>query len=197
MTDVRPLTPDLLDELGKVLRGSWGSSCWCMFPRLTDAQTRGLPGDGPMGERRRVAMAKLADRTYAPGLVTFEDEEPVGWIAVAPRTELGRVVASRATPPVDDQAVWVIPCVTVRKTARGRGIALAAIRAAVAYAVEHGASVVEAYPRAGEDRTGDDKVYFGTEPMFRRAGFHVVRGPLRGRPSNWVPRVAMRAVIPP
>jgi GNAT superfamily N-acetyltransferase len=143
-----------------------------------------------------MAMAKLAGRPYAPGLVAFEDDEPVGWIAVAPREELGRVVASRATPPVDDQAVWVIPCVTVRKTARGRGIAVAAIRAAVAYAVEQGASVIEAYPRAGEDRTGDDSVYFGTEPMFRSAGFRVVRQPLEGLPKNWSPRLAMRASWP-
>jgi hypothetical protein len=62
--------------------------------------------------------------------------------------------------------------------------------------VEQGASVVEAYPRAGEDRTGDGNVYFGTEPMFRRAGFRVVREPLEGLPKNWVPRVAMRATRP-
>ncbi len=196
MIDARPLTPDLLDDLGKVLRGSWGASCWCMFPRLTDAQTRALPGKGPLGERRREAMATLAARAYAPGLVLFEDNEPVGWIAVAPRTELARVEASRATPAVDEQAVWVIPCVTVRKTARGRGIAVAAIRAAVGYAVEQGASVVEAYPRAGGDRTSDGNVYFGTEPMFRRAGFRVVRQPREGLPKNWVPRVAMRATGP-
>ena len=39
----RPLTPRLMDELGAVLRGSWGSTCWCMFPRLTNAQMREHP----------------------------------------------------------------------------------------------------------------------------------------------------------
>jgi GNAT superfamily N-acetyltransferase len=102
------------------------------------------------------------------------------------------VAASRATPPVDDQEVWVIPCITVRKLARGRGIAAALIRAAVVYAAEHGASVVEAYPRAGTERTGDDNVFFGTEPLFRRAGFRIVRQPLENRPRNWPPRLAMR-----
>ena len=38
---------------------------------------------------------------------------------VAPRGELARVAASRATPPVDDQEVWVIPCITVRTAADG------------------------------------------------------------------------------
>jgi GNAT superfamily N-acetyltransferase len=137
-------------------------------------------------------MTKLARRRCAPGLLAFEGDEPVGWIAIAPRTELARIEASRATPRVDNKDVWVIPCVTVRKTARGRGIALALIRAAVAYAAEHGAPAVEAYPRAGAARTDDGNAYFGTEPLFRRAGFRVIRKPLENHPSHWVPRVTMR-----
>lgn len=144
------------------------------------------------GPQRREAMTNLARRRRAPGLLAFEGDEAVGWIAIAPRTELARIEASRATPRVDDEDVWVIPCVTVRKTARGRGIALALIRAAVAYALKQGAPAVEAYPRAGSTRTGDDNAYFGTEPLFRRAGFRVVRKPLKGRQRNWVARVTMR-----
>ena len=124
-----------MDDLGTVFRGSWGGGCWCMHPRLTDAQTRELPGQGPVNRRRREAMTKLARRRRAPGLLGFEDDTPVGWIAIAPRKELARIEASRATSRVDDEDVWVIPCVTVHKTARGRGIALALIRAAVAYAL--------------------------------------------------------------
>jgi GNAT superfamily N-acetyltransferase len=188
----RPLTPNLMDEFGAVLRGSWGTGCWCMYPRLTDAQTRQLPGRGSTNERRRAAMRKLAHRRRTPGLLAFDGDEPVGWIAIAPRTELARIEASRATPRVDSEDVWVIPCVTVNKSVRGRGIALALIRAAVAYAGEHGAPAVEAYPRAGAARTGDDNAYFGTEPLFRRAGFRVIRKPLADRPRNWVPRLTMR-----
>jgi len=181
-----------MDGLGDVLRGSWGYGCWCLYPRLTDAEVRALPGKGSLSDRRRQALAKLARRRRAPGLLAFEGDQPVGWIAIAPRPELARVAASRATPPVDGQDVWVIPCVTVRKTARGRGIALVLIRAAVEYAAQHGAGIVEAYPRAGSVRTGDDNAFFGTEPMFRRAGFKIARGPLPDRPKNWTPRLAMR-----
>jgi GNAT superfamily N-acetyltransferase len=163
-----------------------------MFPRLTPARMRELPGAGTVSRRRRDAMTRLARRGRAPGLLAFEGDATVGWIAVAPRTELARVEASRATPRVDDEDVWVIPCVTVTKTARGRGIAVALIRAAVAYAARHGAPAVEAYPRAGAGRTTDDNAFFGTEPLFRRAGFTVVRPPLENRPRGWVPRVTMR-----
>lgn len=91
----------------------------------------------------------------------------------------------------------MIPCITVRPQARGRGIAVALIRAAVAHATAAGASVVEAYPRAGGARIDDGNVYFGTEELFRRAGFRVVRPPPEGVPRNWVPRVAMRAATAP
>lgn len=188
----RRLTPRLLDDLGNVLSGGWGCSCWCMYPRLTASMERELPGPGSESERRREAMTKLARRRRAPGLLAYEGKEVVGWVAIAPRGELARVDGSRATPRVDEVDVWVIPCITVRKTARGRGIAVALIRAAVAYAGEQGAPAVEAYPRAGAARTGDDNAYFGTEPLFRKAGFRVLRGPLEDVPPNWTPRIAMR-----
>ena len=194
--EIKPLAPELMDDFGTVLRGNFGAGCWCMFPRLTDAQMRELPGTGTLSPRRREAMTHLASRELAPGLLAFEDGEPVGWIAVAPRSELTRIVHSRATPPVDDEPVWVIPCVTVRKAHRGRGIAIALIRAAVEYAGKHGGPIVEAYSRADGERTGDDNAYFGTEPLFRRAGFQVVREPLPNRPRNWLPRVAMRIATP-
>lgn len=199
MTDdliFRPLTPEFMDDFGTVLRGNFGAGCWCMFPRLTQAETIALPGEGSITRRRRRVMAELAGRDTAPGLLAYDGDEPVGWVAVAPRHELNRVDRSRATPRVDDIAVWVIPCVTVRKGVRGRGIAVALIEAAVQYAAQHGAPAVEAYPRAGGERTGDDNAYFGTEPMFLRAGFSIVRGPLENRPRNWIARLTMRYDLP-
>jgi GNAT superfamily N-acetyltransferase len=176
-----------MDCMGEVLRGSWGASCWCMYPRLTRAEMATT-----RSARRREAMTTLARRRRAPGLLAFEGDEPVGWIAVAPRAELARLDASRATPRVDDVDVWVIPCVTVRPGARGRGIALALIRAAVKYARKQGAPAVEAYPRAGGVRTADDNAYIGTEPLFRRAGFRVIREPPGKARRNSLRRVTMR-----
>lgn len=189
---VAPLRPRLMDDLALVFRGSWGASCWCMHPRLREAELRALPGPGTQKERRRAALGRLARRRRAPGLLAHQDGEPVGWIAVAPRAELARVNASRATPPLDDEPVWVVPCITVRKSFRGRGIGLALIDAALVYAHTHGAPAVEAYPRAGDERTSDDNAFIGTEALFVRAGFEVVRGPLADRPRNFSPRVVVR-----
>ncbi len=195
LLDFRPLTPASIDALGGVLRGSWGSSCWCMFPRLTAAEYRATGGKGGPA-RRRAAMTELARTGPAPGLLAFEGEEAVGWAAVAPRNAFGRLCASRATPPVDDVPVWALACITVTPAARGRGVAVGLVRAAAAWAFGQGAPAVEAYPRAGEARAGADSAWFGTESLFRRAGFRVVREPLAGLPRNWLPRVAMRLDAP-
>lgn len=192
-----PLTPDLMDALGQTLKGSWGGTCWCMYPRLKEKELKALPGDGPVRDRRRSAMQALAQRDVAPGVLAFQDDAPVGWAAVAPRQDYARVDGSRATPRVDETPVWVIPCVTVARTARGQGISVKLIEAAAAYAFDQGAPAVEAYPRAGDARTGADNAFFGTEPMFRRAGFDIVRPPIDGLPRNWTPRVAMRLSRPP
>jgi GNAT superfamily N-acetyltransferase len=190
---IRRLTPARMDDLGSVLRGSWGHGCWCMFPRLGTQAARELPGRGSESARRKTAMTALARRRRAPGLLAYLDGECVGWVAVAPRPELARIDRSRATPPVDDVPVWVIPCITVRPSARGRGVAIELIRAAVDYAAGQGAAAVEAYPRASNARIADDNAFYGTERLFRRAGFRTIRPPLRGLPGAWTPRVTMRA----
>ena len=102
---------------------------------------------------------------------------------------------SRATPAIDDLAVWVIPCITVRRGHRGQGIAVGLIKAAVDYAAKFGAPAVEGYPRADNKRLNDDFVFFGNEAMFRKAGFRQVRGVLPSLPKTWTPRVTMRRTI--
>lgn len=188
-----PLRPSRMDDMKKVLRGTWGSECWCLHPRLNAKLTRELPGPGGESERRRRAMATLAAKRRAPGLMAYLGSEPVGWVAVAPRPELVRIDASKATPRVDDVPVWAIPCITVLRRARGQGVAQALIRAAVDYAAKHGAPAVEAYPRAGDVRVHDDFAFIGTEALFRKAGFSRIRGVMRALPRGWTPRVTMRA----
>jgi GNAT superfamily N-acetyltransferase len=182
---IRRLTPRLMDDMGCVLRGSWGAGCWCMYPRIP-AQARGMSS-----RQRREAMTKIARRRRAPGLMAYEGDEPVGWVAIAPRAEYQRIENSSATPRIDEVEVWVIPCVTVRPMARGQGIAIALIREAVKFAKKYGAPAVEAYPRAGTARTTDDNAFFGTEPMFRRAGFRVIAKSKRRR----LRRVTMRKAL--
>jgi GNAT superfamily N-acetyltransferase len=195
---VRPLTAARVDDVKTVTRGTWGSACWDLFPRYTRAQQRELGitvgGPGTIEEKRRAALAKLARRRKnSAGLVAYRGGEPIGWISLGPRYDFSVVENSRATPPVDDVPAWVIPCITVRRGHRGQGVAVAMLRAAVEYAGKRGAPAVEGHPRAHGKRLHDDLAFFGTQAMFRRAGFRTVRGILPGLPKGWAPRVTMRA----
>lgn len=196
---IRPLTASRVEDVRTVTQGSWGAQCWDLHPRFSAAQQRELGIAGTMTKqneaRRREILAKLARRRRnSAGLVAYEDGEPVGFISLGPRSDFARVESSKATPPVDDVPAWVIPCITVRRGHRGRGVAVAMIRAAVEYAGKRGAPAVEAYPRADGKRVHDDFAYIGTEALFRKAGFRRVRGVLPRLPKGWTPRVTMRAV---
>jgi GNAT superfamily N-acetyltransferase len=197
---VRALTAARVDDVKTVTRGTWGASCWDLFPRFTTAQQRKLGITGGAAstneEKRRAVLAKLARRRKnSAGLVAYQAGEPIGFVSLGPRYDFSRIERSRATPPVDNVAVWVIPCITVRRGHRGRGVAVAMIRAAVEYAGKRGAPAVEAYPRADGKRVHDDFAFFGTRAMFEKAGFQQVRGVLRGMPKGWTPRVTMRRTI--
>ena len=198
--EIRPLTPAHVDDVKTVTRGTWGATCWDLHPRFTAAQQREMGTTltkGNVEAKRRAVLAKLARRRRnSAGLVAYVDREPVGFVSLGPRVDFARVANSRATPAFEESA-WVIPCITVRRGYRGRGVAVAMLRAAVEYAGKRGAPAVEAYPRADAKRVHDDFAYIGTETMFRKAGFRRARGVLPDLPNGWTPRVTMRATCAP
>jgi GNAT superfamily N-acetyltransferase len=77
--------------------------------------------------------------------------------------------------PIDEKPVWSIVCFVVARSARKQGVANALLEAAVAYAREHGATLLEGYPiETDGQRVPAANVYRGTLAMFERAGFEVV-----------------------
>ncbi|HKW77602.1 MAG TPA: GNAT family N-acetyltransferase [Candidatus Limnocylindria bacterium] len=184
-----------------ITRGTWGTQCWDLFWRFTQEQRRemgiaGLSKD-ENDRRRREIVAKLARRRHAPVLVGYVAGEPAGFVSFGPRTDYADVERSRSMPRVDDVPVWIIPCMTVRKPYRGRGVALALLRASVDYARKKGAPAIEGYPRKDGRRMSDGAVFMGTESLFRRAGFRKIRDLLPKPPPGSAPRVTMRAVCAP
>lgn len=139
--------------------------CWCMYWR-----DRTLAH----GEPKKRAMAKLVRDGREPGLLAYDDEGvPVGWVAIAPREEYTAILRSPQYRPREAGGgahVWAIVCFTIDKQVRRQGIATALLDAAVAYAFEHGATSVEAYPHVADPRD-----YMGYTGLYRDAGFEHVR----------------------
>jgi GNAT superfamily N-acetyltransferase len=176
--EVLPVTPDRWDDVAD-LAGERGftSGCWCMWWRVTSKEFEERHGAGLRQDFRELVAAGPE-----PGLLAYVDGRPVGWVAVAPRDEYPRLDRSPKLRRLDDRPVWSITCFTIDRQHRRQGVAAALLDAAVDFARQRGADVVEAYPidTAGGKRSSAD-LYTGTLAMFERAGFEEVarRG---GRP---------------
>ncbi len=138
-----------------------------MFWRMSRAEFETKKGAG-----NKAALQRLIESGAAPGMLAYDGRRPVGWIALAPRSDYPALDRSRILKPVDDQPVWSISCFFVHKDYRRRGLSAALIRAAVAYAAKKGATIVEGYPQ--EPRKGAIPAAFawtGLASAFAQAGF--------------------------
>lgn len=173
--DIRPLTTDRLPDLAALFgQGGDPKWCWCSWYRVRsiDFATATSAGNRRVLERAVIATA-AEDRS--PGLVAYRDGEAVGWVSVGPRGDYDRLQHSRVLGPVDDRPVWSIVCFVVARKARGEGIARALLDAAVDYARDHGATLLEAYPvEPHGGRVPAAQAFKGTVGMFESAGFAVV-----------------------
>jgi GNAT superfamily N-acetyltransferase len=168
--EVRPVDADRWPDLAKLFgpQGAY-SGCWCMFWRLPNAEMNSSTPD-----ERRDAL-EVAARSGPVGLLAYAGGEPAGWCAVAPRSEFRRLPRTKALAPhlAPDRAVWSVTCFYIRKDRRRTGVAGALLDAAVGYAKEHGATLVEAYP-APEGTTSSARLSTGTVHQYARAGFQAV-----------------------
>jgi GNAT superfamily N-acetyltransferase len=192
--EIQPLTPERLPDLAALFdQGGDPKYCWCAWYRVRgmDFATATAAGNRRVLEGA-VEATRVEDRE--PGLVAYRDGVPVGWVSVGPRDDYARLQHSKVLGPVDDKPVWSVVCFVVARAARGQGIARALLDAAVDYAREHGATLLEAYPvETDGERVPAADAFKGTLGMFERAGFEVVER--RRANSVSAPRPIVRRAI--
>jgi GNAT superfamily N-acetyltransferase len=194
--EIRPLTPARMPDLAALFgQGGDPKFCWCAWYRVRGMDFSKATAAG----NRRVleaAVTTTAAEGRAPGLVAYRDGEAVGWVSVGPRDDYERLRHSKVLAPVDEKPTWSIVCFVVARAARGEGVARALLGAAVDYARDHGATLVEAYPIETDGRrVPAADAYKGTVGMFERAGFEVVER--RRANSASAPRPIVRRAIRP
>ena len=172
---IEPATPDRIPDLARLFdQGADPRWCWCAWYRVRSIDFRTAT---PAANRHvlEAAAVTTAREGRAPGLVAYRDAEPVGWVSVGPREDYERLEHSNVLGRVDDRPVWSIVCFVVARRSRGQGIATALLSAAIDYARDHGATLLEAYPvDAADGRVSTAAAFKGTLTMFERAGFKVV-----------------------
>jgi GNAT superfamily N-acetyltransferase len=187
-----PLTPARWNEVAGLFgEGGDPKTCWCMFWRL---RSKDWSFANPHEVRDGFHRLVDEDRDPAPGLLALRGGRAVGWVSLGPRSDFGRLEHSRVRPRLDDLDVWSIVCFVVSKTERGRGLTTELLDAAMAYAIQHGAPGLEAYPvDPVKGRVPAALGYTGLLSTFKAAGFRVVRK--IDSPQATVRRVTVRREV--
>ncbi len=140
---------DLQAVLGR--RGD-PSRCQCQRYKMQPRESWASVGAEELAFRLRTQTeCGQPESGTTSGLVAYLDGEPVGWCAVEPRTAYPRLLRSTRVPwagraeDKTDDGVWAVTCFVTRTGFRRRGICRALVGAAVDFARQRGARVLEVY----------------------------------------------------
>ena len=173
--EVLPVTSERWADMVELFGPNGASSgCWCMWFRVVP---KTWSANGSTGNR--AAMEQIVAGGVVPGLIAYEDGQPVGWISVAPRAAFERIEGAGAGESPAGPSVWSVVCFFIRPRRRGQGVGRALLAAAIDHARSHGAAVLEAYPIERDSPSNAD-AFTGPRSMFEKAGFREV-----GRFDRW------------
>ena len=148
-----------------------------MWARLSRSQY-----EAQKGARNKRAMKKLVDNGATPGIIAYQNGQPIAWCSVAPRESFIRLEHSRILKPVDEQPVWSVVCFFVAKEHRRGGLSAKLLKAAIDFVRERGGRIVEGYPVEPEKKQADAFVWTGLASAFVKAGFKEVERRSETRP---------------
>jgi GNAT superfamily N-acetyltransferase len=154
------------DDLAALFEARGGPhNCWCMVWRDKPPSPKGATASDRKSALKG-ALRSQATEGVPVGILGYCGRVPIAWCSIAPRSSY------RPLGGVDDldgdDRVWSLVCFFIKRAFRGQGIADLLLQAAVDYAREHGARIVEAYP---VDPTSPSYRFMGFVSLFERAGF--------------------------
>ena len=181
----RPLTPERWPDVAAVFGAGRGvcSQCWCMYWRMPRRAF-----EAGLRTRTRRLFRERVRKGPPPGLIAYAGDEPVGWVQVGPRLDVPnwngarRLTAPTPDAPAEDPRTWGISCFVTRVGWRGRGVGQHLLAAAMAWARDGGARVLDACPVDTDGKRHNVSLYHGVASTFRRAGFREVARRRADRP---------------
>ena len=151
-------------------KGGCGN-CWCMYFRLP---YKTFQDNKPDGNKKK--MKELVKAGLPQGLIAFKNEEPVGWIAMAPREDYLKLGNSRAFKRIDEKPVWSITCFFIKKEFRHQGLSEQLIRGAIDFARKKKIKTLEGYPAIPyAEKVPHAFLWVGVLSSFIKNGFTIVQ----------------------
>ena len=139
--------------------------------------------DAGKGSGNKRALKRIVTTGKEPGIIAYHGKEPIGWCAIAPRADYSALERSRILKPVDDQPVWSVSCLFIKKPYRRQGVSSQLLQAVIAFAANHGARIVEGYPvEPSMEKMPDPFLWHGIPSAFIAAGFKEVARRSQSRP---------------
>ncbi len=137
-----------------------------MFWKQTQAEF-----DKMHGEPNRLAFKSLVESGTIPGVLAYQGNESAGWCAIEPRKSYSRLERAKVLAPVDSQPVWSITCFYIGKQYRRKGLMRRLLDAAIGWAAENGAHIIESYPLDTQQGVRSSAAYMGVIPVYLENGF--------------------------
>jgi GNAT superfamily N-acetyltransferase len=177
--DFRPLTLQNWQDFEQLFEEHGPQNgCWCMYWRTSRVECQ-----RDFGEGNKRAFKALIESGKVPGILAYREGKAIAWCSIAPREDYPVLGRSPTLRPVDEKPVWSIICFFVSKSYRRQGMTEIMIEAAIDYAKDTGANIVEAYPlRAEISKEFPFERYMGVLPTFIRLGFEEVLSRSERRP---------------
>lgn len=158
-----------------------GSPCFCRFWHFTGTNKEwearcAFESDVSARELREAVAQRRADGL---GMVAIEGDEIVGWMKLAPRATLTKLL--KRSPYKDLHAppeTLGIGCFLVDPRHRRRGVAAALLDGAIAHARTIGAKAIEAWPRISTEGSAplhDGELMQGPASLYVSRGFSWIR----------------------
>jgi GNAT superfamily N-acetyltransferase len=165
--EFKPLTRDIWNDFEKLF-GKNGAfcGCWCMYWRLTNKEFK-----LNQGETNKLLFKEIINSGEKPGILAYVDGVPAGWIAISLREKLPTLEKSKQLKRIDEKPVWSIACFYVGRSFRKIGLMQHLIKAAINFAKENGATIVEGYPVEKNKKHAPISIYLGIKSVFVREGF--------------------------
>ena len=157
-------------------KGGCGN-CWCMYFRLPYKEFQENKPDG-----NKKMMRHLVNKGKPQGLIASTDQEPIGWIAMAPREDYMKLEKARVFKRFDDKPVWSITCFFIKKQFRHMGLSRQLIKGAVDFAKRKKIKTLEAYPAIPYDeKVPHAFLWVGVLSSFINNGFKIVKQQSKSR----------------
>lgn len=176
---ILPLVPERWDDFERLFgeKGACGG-CWCMWWRLKRSDF-----EKNKGKENKKAMKRIVNSGEVPGLLAYQENEPIGWCSISKRDSYPVLERSRILKRIDQEEVWSVVCFYIRKDKRRLRVSERLLREAINYVKRQGGMIVEGYPIEPKKKLMPDVfAWVGLASSFSRTGFKEVARRSETRP---------------